>query len=564
MFPVRRRVNSLEQSPQTRSSRRSHRGLLAWVPWVFLAIAIYLQLHAGLVLLSADLLSADPPGHFTTGVMLHDFLLPGHSMRPLPFAECFYVRYPKVAFGHWPPMFYIIEAVWFLVFGTKIVAARWLCACIAGGCALVLYQRCRVDWGHLRALTVTALFLALPSVRHEGWNVMSDLLLAGFAFLALCSLSDYLVSGKLTHALWLASWTSVAILTKGTGWLLLAPLAAGPLVAGRIKIYLSWSYWLTIALIGIVSAPFFIWMGMLNLGYPTGIEWYLYRLRMVLWGLSVTTWVAVLAILFILTTVLSWLLPRQPLKPTQTRMVILSVWGLTLVVFIVLFPMTPELRRYYTTAIAPAAYLLAGATATLEGWLFSRGFSRARLLTTLLCAALLANFVPIQFAVTSVFSWAMGQIPRTAGQTVLVISDSDGEGAMIAARLEQDRTRSSYLLRGSKVFSISDWSGVRSTPKYETVDALHAALDSLDLDYVVLDTSAASTSSTLMLAEILRNPAGPWKLGARKSINLHSRSGELLVYSRMPALPGSRPSLSVQLGPERALRTMSCNGWREH
>ena len=101
----------------------------AWAAWTLLVLAVCLQVRAARTFLPADLATSDGPAHFTTGLMLHDFLCAGHYLRPMTFAKCFYVHYPKVAFGHWPPVFYVIEAAWFFVFGTSIAAARWLCAC---------------------------------------------------------------------------------------------------------------------------------------------------------------------------------------------------------------------------------------------------------------------------------------------------------------------------------------------------------------------------------------------------------------------------------------------------
>lgn len=473
--------------------------------------------------------------------MLHDYLLSGRPLHPLPFAECFYVHYPKVAFGHWPPVFYIVEALWFLVFGVRIAAARWLCACITAGCAVALYRRCRMDWGQWPALAVTALFLALPVIRQQTWLVMSDLLLAGFVFLALCSLADCLNTGKTSDALWLALWSSLAILTKGTGWLLLGPIAAGPLVTGRIRVYLSRSYWLAIVLIGIASAPFYILMARLNLGYPASFEWYLLRLRSMLPALLILGAILALA--------LYRFLPRKPLSPTQTVSAVLMVWGLVLVAFINLVPLTPELLRYYIAAAAPAAYLLAGAIVIVP-------YGKAA--ASVVCAGLLVGFIALPVNSTKAYSQAMGAVPLAQGQMVLVESDSGGEGALIAARLERDPKRSTYLVRGTKFLEMSDWSGVHYTSRYAAAGPLRAALDGADPDYVVVDTSAPLTADARLLREVLQGSADRWQAIARVPVRLSFRSGELLVYRRGPEGRRSGAPLSVQLGPERGQQTFSC------
>ena len=37
----------------------------------------------------------------------------------MAFAENYYLHYPEVAMGHWPPGFYLLQAVWTLLFPTQ-------------------------------------------------------------------------------------------------------------------------------------------------------------------------------------------------------------------------------------------------------------------------------------------------------------------------------------------------------------------------------------------------------------------------------------------------------------
>jgi hypothetical protein len=60
--------------------------------------------------------AADEPAHYVTGLMVHDYLARGFPSNPLEFARGFYSRYPKVAIGHWPPVFYIVQALWTSLF----------------------------------------------------------------------------------------------------------------------------------------------------------------------------------------------------------------------------------------------------------------------------------------------------------------------------------------------------------------------------------------------------------------------------------------------------------------
>ena len=63
----------------------------------------------------------DEAAHFVTGLMVHDFIAGMDWSSPVEYAENYYLHYPKVALGHWPPAFYLLQAMWFRL----LEPARW-------------------------------------------------------------------------------------------------------------------------------------------------------------------------------------------------------------------------------------------------------------------------------------------------------------------------------------------------------------------------------------------------------------------------------------------------------
>src|SRR5581483_5919113 len=59
----------------------------------------------------------DEASHAVSSLVVHDYLVHGLGTNPIAFAEDYYVHYPKVAIGHWPPVFYGSEALWMVAFG---------------------------------------------------------------------------------------------------------------------------------------------------------------------------------------------------------------------------------------------------------------------------------------------------------------------------------------------------------------------------------------------------------------------------------------------------------------
>src|SRR5687768_1549891 len=51
----------------------------------------------------------DEPAHYVTGLLIRDYIAQGLPQPPMAFAKNYYLHYPKVALGHWPPLFYMAE-----------------------------------------------------------------------------------------------------------------------------------------------------------------------------------------------------------------------------------------------------------------------------------------------------------------------------------------------------------------------------------------------------------------------------------------------------------------------
>ena len=85
---------------------------------VFFAAVVVLQLLSG-AFSSAFGGYPDEPAHLVTSLMARDFLADANIQNlthPLQFARDYYYHYPKVAIGHWPPLFYAVAGVRFLIF----------------------------------------------------------------------------------------------------------------------------------------------------------------------------------------------------------------------------------------------------------------------------------------------------------------------------------------------------------------------------------------------------------------------------------------------------------------
>src|SRR5512137_1938426 len=78
----------------------------------------------------------DEAAHYVTGLVMRDYLAAGLPGNPLTYAKQYYQHYPKVALGHWPPVFYVLQSVWTLLFTPSPASVLLLMALLTALAAL--------------------------------------------------------------------------------------------------------------------------------------------------------------------------------------------------------------------------------------------------------------------------------------------------------------------------------------------------------------------------------------------------------------------------------------------
>jgi hypothetical protein len=124
----------------------------------------------------------DEAGHYVTGLMVYKYVMTSLGTGPMAFAERFYAHYPVVAFGHWPPLFYILQATWGLLFGLTRTSALVLVAVLTSLVSTLLYHAVRTSLGRPYAVLCAVLFPLLPIVQLHTSSVMAEVPLTVFAF----------------------------------------------------------------------------------------------------------------------------------------------------------------------------------------------------------------------------------------------------------------------------------------------------------------------------------------------------------------------------------------------
>ncbi|MBW7991044.1 MAG: hypothetical protein FVQ84_13645 [Planctomycetes bacterium] len=150
--------------------------LLVFAAWLFLC-----WLHWD----NNGLWYGDAPRHAANGLFWKDFLL-SLSLDPKDYALSYYARYPVIAPTSYPPVFYLLEAIFFgafvpspyiakgLVLGFALMAAlytsawcrRWISGDAGWAGALLLLLPGVVLWSHAIMLNIPALALSIAALYH--------------------------------------------------------------------------------------------------------------------------------------------------------------------------------------------------------------------------------------------------------------------------------------------------------------------------------------------------------------------------------------------------------------
>ena len=111
---------------------------------------------------------ADEAAHYVTGLMVHDYIVSLASLEftaPLEYAKRYYEHYPKVALGHWPPVFYMLQAAWAFIFSSHRLSVMVLLALLAAALSAQMFYVTEREFSTPIAVTAGLTVVANPLVK---------------------------------------------------------------------------------------------------------------------------------------------------------------------------------------------------------------------------------------------------------------------------------------------------------------------------------------------------------------------------------------------------------------
>jgi len=440
----------------------------------------------------------DEAAHVVTGLLVRDYVFQGRAEPPLDFARNFYLHYPKVGLGHWPPLFYVVQLGWTAVLGDTRTSLMLMMAALASAVATLLWLVARRSLPEPAAAFITVLMLLLPLSQWLSSAVMAELLVALLGVGAALSYARYLHADRpYRWATLFALLAAATIMTKGTGLALalLPPLTI--LMARRLDLLRTWHFWLPAGLVALLCAPWYVFtLDMARNGWVHE-SFSLHFVRQALFFYTFAFWrntgavVVVLALIGLTRRVLLPLLQRRPVADlwSATAALLLSNW-----IFHVLVPCGREYRHLMATL--PAFLLLAGEGLHVASLLFSRVVPRwGRALTMPAAIGLCLSIVVVGHSHYEKQWHGYGRVARLLSHrewrdlVPLISSDPQGEGMLIAEVALQDVRPSRYMLRASNLLANSNWNDSRYELRFSTVHEVLQYLEEVPVDVLVLDRS---------------------------------------------------------------------------
>jgi len=457
---------------------------------ILLLVTLSLQWSSGA---HSAALGAEPdePSHYVTSVMIRDYIARGLPGNPVTFAKDFYIHYPRVAFGLWPPLFHLLSGVWMQAFGTTRTSILFLLVAFTTAWAFIFYRISRTALGTIGAAVSAVLLVLLPVTQKNTSTVMLDIPLAVTMLLAMAAYARYLERERTADAVLFGLCAAVALLVKynALALALIPPLCV--ILTGRHYLWRSKNFWLPTAIVLVIVGPWYLMMRHLGI-YAAGLGTRTPTLMTALASNAKNMVVVAGPVLFILAvfgSVLMRLDIRRRLENGNRKLCSLYVVAAAMV--LALFIFHSVIHRTYLRYLLPAAPAL-----MLLSWLSLKYLHSVLRNRTALSVAALSLVAGVHVASTfGLFLKSTSSYVKAADAVissglahngaVFVSADAEGEGMLTAEFVMRDRRPDHYVVRASKVLATQDAMGDNYQLKYHTAEEVMMVLDSIPVAIVV-------------------------------------------------------------------------------
>ena len=479
---------------------------------------------------------ADEPSHFLNGYFISSYLKMHFGANPLAYATDYYVHYPKISIGHWPPAYYGILGLLFLVvpasYASMFVLNVLMASLPAIGVAALLN---RLN-GRYLALAGVVAYMLTPLVAEGQIMFMVDQPLVACLLAATATWIAYADRQTWVRAIGFSALAAMAVLIKGNGWVAVLIPVFHMALTGRWRLLLSVKLVVAAILGAVAVVPWYVMTAKIaadGFNYKPGLPyaWHALSSNIVFLTNNISWFGVALAVFAI---VAEWRARHG--EPVRWNMIaglialILSTLTLQSIVPVDI------VDRYMAPAL-PAVVMLA----LLGAWrvIHSRHLRerKVRRIAAAMFVAVVMLAPGLQHLVQRLPKSDVGTeaaarlIAPGAAPVITVVDGAAGyEGAVIAAAAVHDPALHNYMVRSSKMMADSNFMGSSYSLKFAGNAGVLAELARLGVQNVVLvrarDLPAYPHSVQLLAA--LNQPGSGYHL--RERIPHRGRAGSTDIY----------------------------------
>lgn len=544
---------------------------IAWTFSSLLLVVLAIQLATGTY---AKLLAGnyDEASHYLSSLMVRDYLASGLPGNPVHYAENYYLHYPKIAIGHWPPLLYLLNGLWLLLLPPVPASVFLFLAASAAGLATRIFWQVRRNAPEWAAWLIAVCFLTLPPVVSSFIEVMSEIVLAWLVFEACRAFARWMDLPGVARGCWFGLLSSLALLTKAVGGGLAFLPGCAIVIARRRGLFLQPS----LILAGVLSAgatlPWYLmapgarheatgskYAGLIGVNPGTkslpaaaeaqsgvaSLEEMAYRARRSLLAVPILAgWLGPLLLVAVIG------LMRALNRGDRTAQ---AVAGLLLgfLVFRFVLVSAAWVPRMAIPMVAP---LMCFVWTGREAFRFRYASHCLAGLLVCVCGYNL-DAVPQKSGppAGAAIAWLTSDLPERY-RMILVSGDGLAEGNVAVEIANHDRKRPGrYVVRASKVLAVTSMRMERYSAKATVEDDVLRLLDEIPVDLLVVQPprKGAGLHEVLLHRTIQAHPE------RFRRVALADETLEIYEYAGHPALPAERePRLDLYLfGLGHSLKT---------
>lgn len=530
-------------------------GMTAYLVALIIGCGVSVWLQAPFV----GFAEADEPSHFLNAYFVKHYLADALGTHPVQAAQSFYLHFPKLAIGHWPPVYYGIVGVLFFFIPATPTGAMVVNLAVASLPAVCVAYFVRQMGGHrVHAVLAAVIYAGLPLVLRSQLFFLADQAVTIVLCAATIAWVRYTEHPSLARSLVFAMLASTAVLTKGNGWLVGLVPVIHMLLTSHPAPLKNWRTYMGAAAFIAAVVPWYA------LTFRISADGFLFKpgLAYAATALASNSG-ALLRNLGIVGIVLltagawgSWTARQPQMQQWRWAAACISLFSAT-VIFQSLAPAALD-PRYMTPALPPAVALIAlGIKAVAARVGMIRPARGALLCTGLLTVTLLAPGVQFVLSerpkVDMRLNEAVDSNTRPVDQEVLLIDGSPGaEGGLIAAAAVTDPERLRYVVRASQLLSDSDWNATRYRLKHDDPRKIVDTLRTLGVNRIVIvrREGEAEFAHSRLLRQILASEDSGYQLKA--VLDHRHRQGSTHVYESRDRLRPNLPLVRATNFPSKA------------